>query len=113
MHDYVIQCFRVGREGREPSLRMEFPREHFTSREFKGFLISTLLELAAEGKYYKHLDAVVTRDGEKFLTVRCDSWLMYKKIVATLVMARPREVFRPLRSATIAEGKDAKRWLRR
>lgn len=113
MHDYVIQCFRVGREGREPSLRMEFPREHFTSREFKGFLISTLLELAAEGKYYKHLDAVVTRDGEKFLTVRCDSDLVCKKIVATLVLARPREVFRPLRAATIAEGKDAKRWLRR
>ena len=110
MSNYAIDICRVGRNGRELAERLEFPREHFTNREFRGYLITHLLDLAADGMYYKHLDAVVTREGQKFLTVRCDAELEGKQVKARLVMARPREVFRPLRTALIAEGKDAKRW---
>ena len=65
------------------------------------------------GSYYKHLDAVVMRDGQKFLTARCDTDVEGGKVIARLVVARPREVFRPLRTATLAEGKETVRWKRR
>lgn len=113
MSNYAIDICRVGRNGRELAERLEFPREHFTNREFRNYLILHLLDLASDGHYYKHLDAIVTRDGQKFLTVRCDAELEGNQVKARLVMARPREVYRPLRTALIAEGREAQRWLRR
>lgn len=112
MNKYSIDIYRVGRAGRELSERLEFPREHFTNREFRNYLIMHLLDLASDGKYYKHLDAIVMRDGQKFLTVRCDAEFEEKQVKAQLVMARPREVYRPLRTAMIAEGLEAQKWLR-
>lgn len=113
MNKYSIDIYRVGRDGRELAERLEFPREHFTNREFRGYLMTHLLDIASVGSYYKHLDAVVMRDGQKFLTVRCDTDVEGGKVIARLVMARPREVFRPLRTATLAEGKETVRWKRR
>ena len=113
MNNYSIDIYRVGRQGRELTERLEFPREHFTNREFRGYLITHLLDIACTSTYYKHLDAVVRRDGEKFLTARCDTELENKQVKARLVMARPREVYRPLRTALIAEGLEAQKWLRR
>lgn len=113
MNKYSIDIYRVGRAGRELTERLEFPREHFTNREFRGYLMTHLLDIASVGSYYKHLDAVVMRDGQKFLTVRCDAEVGEKQIEAQLVMARPREVYRPLRTAMIAEGLEAQKWLRR
>lgn len=112
MNKYSIDIYRVGRAGRELTERLEFPREHFTNREFRGYLMTHLLGIASVGSYYKHLDAVAMRDGQKFLTARCDAELEGGKIVARIVMARPREVFCPLRTALIAEGKEARRWQR-
>lgn len=102
MKNYSIDIFRIGRKGREHSLRLEFPRDRFTSREFKDYLLTSLLGLAAEGKYYKHLDAVCMCEGEKFLTVRCDTEAEGETVSARITMARPREVFRPLRTVMLA-----------
>lgn len=102
MKNYSIDIFRVGRKGRELTERLEFPRERFTSREYKNYLITHLLDLASEGSYYKHLDAVAMCDGKKFLTVRCDTEAEGETITARLTAARPREVFRPLRTVPIA-----------
>lgn len=113
MNDYSIDFYRVGRQGRELTERLEFPRDHFTNREFRSYLMMHLLDIASVGTYYKHLDAVVMRDGQKFLTARCDTDVEGGKVIARLVMARPREVFRALRTATLAEGKEAIRWKRR
>lgn len=113
MNDYSIDFYRVGRAGRELTERLEFPREHFANREFRGYLMTHLLDIASVGSYYKHLDAVVMRDGQKFLTARCDTDVEGGKVIARIVMARPREVFRPLRTATLAEGKETIRWKRR
>lgn len=112
MNKYSIDICRVGRAGRELTERLEFPREHFTNREFRGYLMTHLLDIASVGSYYKHLDAVVMRDGQKFLTVRCDAKFEEKQVKAQLVMARPREVYRQLRTAMIAEGLEAQKWLR-
>lgn len=36
MNKYSIDIYRVGRAGRELTERLEFPREKFTNREFRG-----------------------------------------------------------------------------
>jgi hypothetical protein len=100
MKNYSIDIFRVGRKGREPYARLEFSREGFTNREFKDYLLPSLLDIASKGKRYKHLEAVCMCEGKKFLTVRCDTYA--EASTACLTMARPREVFRPLRSITLA-----------
>lgn len=102
MKVYSIDIFRVGRKGRELCERLEFPREHFTNREYKDYLITHLLYLASEGSYYKHLDAVCMCEGRKFLTVRCDTEAEGATITARLTAARPREIFRPLKTVSIA-----------
>ena len=102
MKVYSIDFFRIGRKGREPCLRLEFPRDHFTNREYKNYLITSLLDLASEGSYYKHLDAVCMCEGRKFLTVRCDTEAEGATITARLTAARPRETFRLLRTVPIA-----------
>lgn len=102
MRSYSIDIYRVGRKGRELTLRLEFPRDRFTNREYKSYLIANLLDLASEGSYYKHLDAVAMCEGRKFLTVRCDTETDGETITARLVAARPREVFRPVRTVLIA-----------
>ena len=102
MKNYTIDIFRVGRKGRELAMRLEFPREHFTNREYKGILLPALFDLAGEGPRYKRLDAVVMRDGIKVWTVCCDTKVDGSEITAYLKSARPREIFRPLRAMRIA-----------
>ena len=98
MKNYSIDIFRVGRKGREPYARLEFSRDRFTNREFKDYLLPSLLDIASKGKRYKHLDAVCMCEGKKFLTVRCDTESEAESIATRLTMARPREVFRLLRT---------------
>ena len=102
MNNYSIDIYRVGRKGRELVMRMEFPRERFTNREYKDILIPALFDLACEGDHYKRLDAVVMRDGTKVWTVCSDTKVDGSTITAYIKAARPREIFRPLRAMRIA-----------
>lgn len=102
MKNYSIDIYRITRKGRELVMRMEFPRERFTAREYKDYLIANVFMLAGESIDYKHLVAEAKCNGKKFLTVYCDTKMDGATITAYLKAARPREIFRPLRVMEIA-----------
>ena len=102
MKNYSIDFYRDTRKGRELEMRMEFPRERFSAREFKDYLLATLFELACEGIHNKLLCAVLECDGEKVLTVYCDTKVGGSEINAIVKAARPREKFRTVRVMNIA-----------
>lgn len=100
---YSIDFYSQKRRGDEFELRLEWPSQYFSSRQYKEYLIQSLFNLAAEGCHNEHLVAYVKRDGEKILTVYCDTVMDGSTVTAYLRAARPREVFWPLRTMVIGE----------
>lgn len=102
MKQYSVDFYRIGRKGEEWKLTIEQPAVSFTSRQFKDHVVRPLFVLAGEGIKNKHLVAYVKRDGEKFLTVRCDTVVDGSNITAYVTVARPRERYRLVRVMEIA-----------
>lgn len=103
MKHYSVEFFSVRRKGEEWKLTIEQPAMCLTSEQFKNHVVRPLFDLAAEGIENKHLVAYVMRDGEKILTVRCDTVVDCSTITAYIKAARPREVYWPVRAMVIAE----------
>ena len=103
MKKYTIHFNRATRKGEENLLIMEFEREHFTSREYKNYVIYHLFDLAGESNRNKTLSAYICCDGVKVLTVRCFTEVDGSTITAVIYAARPREKFHRMRTMVIAE----------
>lgn len=64
--------------------------------------LKTLFENACKGIAYKMLTASVMCNGEKVLTVKCDTEVDGSMISALIAVARPRETYRFVRAMWIA-----------
>ena len=102
MNKYIIYFNRTKRNGEENIFSIEMERGRFTSRELKGVVLLSLLDLASDSSENKYLSAYIMCNGKTVLTVKCDTKVDGSRIDATICAARPREVFRKLRTVNIA-----------
>ena len=102
MKNYTIDIFRVGPLGRQHMVRMEFPREHFTSREYKEILMPAIFDIAfADVNHVRHIDAEVRCEGAEIWTVHSDTRIEDAEVRAAIKAARPHEKFSLLRDIMI------------
>lgn len=103
MKTYRIEIVTHKRRSSEIAEIIECERPMFTHRDFKRWVIDELFYFAAQGKEYSFLTAAISCDGEKIVTVRCLTEVDGSTITAYMALARPREVYRKLRTMVIAE----------
>ena len=101
MKNYKIDFLVEKRRGEFLVSRMEMEREQFTTSEYK-VCIKTLFEIACRGIEFQYLTAKISCDGNKFLTIRCNTEVDGSDITAYIFAARPREKYRYLRKMVIA-----------
>ncbi len=101
MKKYTIEIINRT-EGTDLVEFFQLSRKHFTSREFKDYVLSRLFEIACEGCEYSRLIAKVRGVDKELFAVKCDTEADGSTIRSFISMARPSEVFMPLRTMTVA-----------
>lgn len=98
---YTISFTQVKPRSQKLLSQTEIEREHLTSGDYRE-IVRTLFENACKGIAYKMLTASVMCNGEKVLTVKCDTEVDGSMISALIAVARPRETYRFVRAMWIA-----------
>ena len=103
MKTYTIEICNCKRRGEELIELIEFERPRFSNRDYKYILLNSLFWEACQGGIEsKLLRAVVRCNGEKVLTFVCNTETDGETINAVITAARPREIYRRIRTMNIA-----------
>ena len=104
MSQYKITITNLKPSGQEELIELhEYDNALFFSKSMYENTITGMFFYAAQSIDYKHMNAVVERDGATVLHLIMDTYVDGSTIYTALRIARPREKYQHVRTMTVAD----------